>query len=189
MRSGLGIHRMEKNLMRKLVAVTTMLLIVSAAPNARAADAMKLYQALLNKQPEQMPKGFSSAALGSINLNAASQRAGMVGIAKITFAGKNSSGEVRYAVFSTKEDFESYVRDFSMPGNPIFFPYFPEAKCTSHGNQQACEVEDGTVMIIAITRDLTEGVHTTTAGILGKAALDHLRSVRQSIGQAAPPPE
>ncbi len=54
MRSGLGIHRMEKNLMRKFVAVTTMLLIVSAAPSARAADAMKLYQALINKQPERV---------------------------------------------------------------------------------------------------------------------------------------
>ncbi len=181
---------MEKNLMRKFVAMTTMLLIVSAAPNARAADALKLYQALLNKQPERMPKGFSSATSGSINLNAESQRAGMVGIAKLTLAGKNSSGEVRYAVFSTKEDIESYVRDdFSMPGNPIFFPYFPEARCTSHGNQQACEIEDGLVMMIAITRDLAEGIHATTAGILAKAALDHLRSVRQSIGQAAPPPE
>jgi len=182
-----GIQRKEKNLMRKFVAVTTMLLIVSAAPNARAADGMKLYQALLNKQPERMPEGFSSATLDSINLKAASQQAGMVGIAKITFAGKNSSGEVRYAVFSTKQDIESYARDLSMPGRPIFFPYFPKADCTSHGNRQACEIEDGTVMIIAITRDLAQGIHGTTAGILGKAALDHLRSVRQAIGQAPPP--
>jgi hypothetical protein len=177
-------------MMRKLFAVITMLLIVSAAPNARAAaDAMKLYQALLNKQPEQMPEGFSSATLSSIPLKPASQQAGMVGIAKITFAGKNSSGEARYAVFSTQEDIESSARDFSMPGQPIFFPYFPKANCTSHGNVQACEIEDGTVMIVAITRDLTEGIHGTTAGILGKAALDHLRSVRRSIGQPAPPPE
>ncbi len=189
LRSGLRIHRMEKNLTRKLVAVTTMLLIVSAAPNARAADAMKLYQALLNTQLERMPKGFSSATLGAMNLKATDQRAGVLGIAKITLAGKNTSGQVRYAVFSTKEDIESYARDFSMPGNPIFFPYFPKANCTSHGNQQACEIEDGTVMIFAITSDLAEGIHATTAGILEKAALDHLRSVRQSIGQAAPPPE
>jgi hypothetical protein len=76
-----------------------------------------------------------------------------------------------------------------MPGNPIFFPYFPKADCTSDGNQQACEIADGTVIIIAITRDLTEGIHRTTAGILAKAALEHLRNVRQSIGQSAPPPE
>ena len=124
--------------MRKFLAVTAILLIVSAAPNARADDATNLYRALLSKQLEQMPEGFSSATLGSMPLNPAWQRAGMVGIAKITLAGKDTSGQVRYAVFSTKQDFEAYVREFSMPGNPIFFPYFPEAKCTSHGNQQAC---------------------------------------------------
>jgi len=175
--------------MRKFLALTTMLLIVGTAPNALAADAMKLYQALLSQQPERMPEGFSSATLGSITLKPGSQQAGMVGIAKITFAGKSSSGEVRYAVFSTREDIDSYARDLSMPGQPIFFPYFPKADCTSHGDRQACEIEDGTVMIMAITRDLVEGTHATTAGKLGKAALEHLRSVRRSIGQAAPPPE
>jgi hypothetical protein len=187
--SGLGIPRMEKNLMRKFLALTAMLMIVSAAPNARADDASNLYQALLSKQLEQMPEGFSSATLGVMPLNPASQRAGMVGIAKITLAGKDTSGQVRYAVFSTKQDFEAYVREFSMPGNPIFFPYFPEAKCTSHGNQQACEITDGTVMVMAIITDLTEGVRRTTAGKLAKSALEHLRRVRQSIGQSAPPPE
>ncbi len=189
LRRGLGIHRMEKNLMLKFVAVTAMLLIVSASPNARADDAMKLYQALLTKQLAPMPQGFSSATLGSMPLNPASQRAGMVGIAKITLAGKDTKGELRYAVFSTKQDFEAYVREFSMPGNPIFFPYFPKADCTSHGNQQACKIEAGTVMIMAIITDLTEGIHRTTAGTLAKAALEHLRNVRQSIGQPAPPPE
>jgi hypothetical protein len=76
-----------------------------------------------------------------------------------------------------------------MPGNPIFFPYVPEAKCTSHGNQQACEITDGTVMVMGIITDLTEGIHQTTAGKLAKSALEHLRRVRQSIGQPAPPPE
>jgi hypothetical protein len=175
--------------MRKFIALTTILLIVSAVPNVLAADAMKLYQALLNTQPARMPEGFSSAILGSINLKPGSQQAGLVGIAKITFAGKNASGEVRYAVFSTKQDIDSYKRDLSMPGQPIFFPYFPKGDCTSHGDQQACEVEDGTVMIMAITRDLVEGTHATTAGKLGQAALEHLRSVRRSIGQPAPPPE
>jgi hypothetical protein len=180
---------MEKNLMRKFVAVTAMLLMVSAASNARAVDAMKLYQALLTKQPEQMPEGFSSATLGSINLKPASQQAGIVGIAKITFAGKNSSGEMRYAVFSTQQEIESSARDLGMPGQPIFFPYFPKGNCTSHDNTQACEIEDGTVMILVITHDLTPGIRATTAGIFGKAALEHLRSVRQSIGQPAPPPQ
>jgi len=175
--------------MRKFIALATMLLIVSAAPTLLAADAMKLYQALLNTQPERMPEGFSSATLGAIILKPGSQQAGMVGIAKVTFAGKNASGEVRFAVFSTKEEIDSYKRDFSMPGQPIFFPYFPKGDCTSHGDRQACEIEDGTVMIIAITRDLVEGTHATTAGKLGEAALEHLRSVRRSIGQAAPPPE
>jgi len=187
LRSGLGIRRMKKNLMRKFVVVTTLLLIVSAAPKARADDATKLYQALLTKPPAQMPEGFSSATLGSIPLHAASQQAGVVGIATITFVGKNSSGEVRYELLSTRKDFESSARDFSLPGDPIFFPYFPQANCTSHGNRQACEVEDGTVIILVITRELTEGIHATTAGILGKAALEHLHNVRRSIGQAAPP--
>jgi hypothetical protein len=180
---------MDKGLMRKFVAVTAMLLIVSAAPNARAADAMKLYQALLTRQPESMPEGFSSATLGSISLSPASRQAGMVGIAKITFAGKNSGGEMRYAVFSTQQEIESSARDLGMPGQPIFFPYFPKGNCTSHGNTQACEIEDGTVMILVITHDLTPGIRGTTAGILGKSALEHLRSVRQSIGQPAPPPQ
>ena len=39
----------------------------------------------------------------------------------------------------------------------------------------------------AITRNLTEGVHATTAGILAESALEHLRAVRKSIGQPAPP--
>ena len=174
--------------MRKLLAVTAMLLIVSAVPNARADDANNLYQALLSKQFAQMPQGFSSASLGSMPLQPAAQRAGVIGIAKITLTGKDTSGEVRYALFSTRQDFEAYARDFSMPGNPIFFPYFPKANCTSNGNQQACEISDGTVIIMAITRDLT-GVHATTAGTLAKDALEHLRKVRQSIGQPAPPPE
>lgn len=63
LRSGLGIHRLKKNLMRKFVVVITLLLIVSAAPNARADDATKLYQALLSKRPKHMPEGFSSASL------------------------------------------------------------------------------------------------------------------------------
>jgi hypothetical protein len=187
--SEMRISRVEKNLMRKFLAVTAMLLIVSAAPNARADDATNLYQALLSKQLEQMPEGFSSATLGVMPLNPDSQRAGMVGIAKITLAGKDTTGQVRYAVFSTKQDFDAYVREFSMPGNPIFFPYFPEAKCTSHGNQQACNITDGTVMVMAIITDLTEGVRRTTAAKLAKSALEHLRSVRHSIGQPAPPPD
>jgi hypothetical protein len=187
--SGLRIPGLEKNLMRKFLAVIAMLLIVSAAPTARADDATNLYQALLSKQFEQMPEGFSSATLSVMPLNPDSQRAGMVGIAKITLAGKDTTGQVRYAVFSTKQDFEAYVREFSMPGNPIFFPYFPEAKCTSHGNQQACDITDGTVMIIGLITDLTEGVRRTTAAKLTKSALEHLRRVRQSIGQPAPPPE
>jgi hypothetical protein len=186
--SGTGIRRVEKNLIRKFLAVVAMLLIFSAAPKARADDATNLYQALLTKQLEQMPEGFSSATLGVMPLNSASQRAGIVGIARITLAGKDTTGQIRYAVFSTKQDFEAYVREFSMPGNPIFFPYFPEAKCTSHGNQQACDITDGTVMIIGLITDLTEGVRRTTAGKLTKSALEHLRSVRQSIGQPAPPP-
>jgi hypothetical protein len=186
---GMGVPRVERNLMRKFLAVTAMLLIVSAAPEARADDATNLYQALLSNQLEQMPEGFSSATLGSMPLNPASQRAGIVGIAKITLAGKETGGQVRYAVFSTKQDFNAYVREFSMPGNPIFFPYVPEAKCTSHGNQQACEITDGTVMVMGIITDRTEGIHQTTAGKLAKSALEHLRRVRQSIGQPAPPPE
>jgi hypothetical protein len=189
LRSGLEIHRMKKTLMRKFVVGTTLMLIVSAASNAGADDATKLYQALFGKRLEQMPEGFSSATLGSMPLKPAAQQAGMVGITKITLAGKDTKGEVRYAVFSSRHDIETYARDFSMPGNPIFFPYFPKAACSSNGNQQACEIEDGTVMIFAITTNLTEGVHRTTAGTLAKAALEHLRSVRQSIGQAAPPPQ
>src|ERR1700691_4504430 len=115
--SGLRIPGLEKNLMRKFLAVIAMLLIVSAAPTARADDATNLYQALLSKQFEQMPEGFSSATLSVMPLNPDSQRAGMVGIAKITLAGKDTTGQVRYAVFSTKQDFEAYVREFSMPGN------------------------------------------------------------------------
>src|ERR1700733_3666559 len=101
----------EKNLMRNFVVVITMLLIVSAAPNARADDATKLYQALLTKPMERLPEGFSSASLGSSNLSPASQQAGMVGIAKITLTGKNSTGDVRYAVFSSLENYESYARE------------------------------------------------------------------------------
>ena len=175
--------------MRNLLAMTAMLLMIIAVPNARADDAAKLYGALLSTQPERMPKGFSSASLGSMPLNQGSQQAGIVGIAKISLAGSDTKGQVRYAVFSTQRDIEAYVREFSMPGNPIFFPDFPKARCTSHGDQQACEIEDGTVMIMAIITDLTEGVHRTTAGKLAQSALEHLRSVRQSIGQPAPPPE
>ena len=175
--------------MRKFLVVIMMLLIVSAAPNARADDATNLYQALFSKQLAQMPEGFSSASLGSMPLKPAAQQAGMAGIAKITLTGKDTKGEVRYAVFSNRHDIETYARDFSMPGKPIFFPYFPKAVCSSNGNQQACEIEDGTVMIFAIITDLAEGIHRTTAGTLAKAALEHLRSVRQSIGQPAPPPE
>jgi hypothetical protein len=175
--------------MRNILVVTAMLLLISAAPNARADDATKLYAALLSTQPEQMPKGFSSATLGSMPLNQESQQAGIVGIARISLAGSDTKGQIRYAVFSARQDIEAYVREFSMPGNPIFFPYFPKARCTSHGNQQACEIEDGTVMTMAIITDLTEGVHRTTAGKLAQSALEHLRSVRQSIGQPAPVPE
>src|SRR5579871_6680234 len=146
-----------KILMRNLLAMTAMLLMIIGASNARADDATKLYQALLTTQPERMPKGFSSATLGLMPLNQGSQQAGIVGIAKISLAGSDTKGQLRYAVFSTRQDIEAYVRDFSMPGNPIFFPYFPKARCTSHGEQQACEVEDGTVMIMAIITDLTEG--------------------------------
>jgi predicted amino acid dehydrogenase len=53
----------------------------------------------------------------------------------------------------------------------------------------ATEITDGTVMVMGITTDLTEGIHRTTAGKLAKSALEHLRRVRQSIGQPAPPPE
>jgi hypothetical protein len=186
---GMGILHLERNLMRKFLAITVMLLIVSPAANARANDATNLYQALLSKQLEQMPEGFSSATLGVMPLNSESQRAGMVGIAKITLTGKDTGGQVRYAVFSSKQDFDAFVREFSMPGNPIFFPYAPEAKCTSHGNQQACNITEGTVMVMAIITDQTEGIRRTTAGKLAKFALEHLRRVRQSIGQPAPPPE
>ena len=179
----------KKNLIRKFVAVTALLVIVGAASNARADDATKLYQALLTKQLERLPEGFSSASLGSTNLNPASQQAGMVGIAKVTLTGKNSSGDVRYAVFSSQQNYESYAREFSLPGKPIFFPYFPDAKCTSHNDTQACRIGNGAVLIVAITHGLTEGPHGTSAGILVKAALEHLRSVRQSIRQPEPPPE
>lgn len=175
--------------MRKFIAFAAMLLVVSAASNARADDATKLYKALLTKQLERLPEGFSSASLGSTNLNPASQQAGMVGIANITLAGKNSSGDVRYAVFSTLQNYESYAREFSQPGQPIFFPYFPDAKCTSHNDTQACRIGNGAVLIVALTHGLVEGPHGTSAGMLVKAALEHLRSVRQSIGQPEPPPE
>ncbi len=160
------------------LVVTAMLLLVGAAPKARADDAANLYAALLGTQPKQMPVGFSSATLGSMPLNQGSQQAGIMGIARISLAGGDTKGQIRYAVFSTRQDIEAYVREFSMPGNPIFFPYVPEAKCTSHGNQQACEITDGTVMIIAIITDLTEEFSSNHRRCLAKSALEHLRSVR-----------
>jgi hypothetical protein len=180
---------MGKNPMRQFIAFAAMLLIVTAASNARADDATKLYQALLSKQMERLPEGLSSASLGPSKLNPASQQAGMVGIAKITLTGKSSSGDVRYAVFSSLENYEAYAREFSLPGQPIFFPYFPEAKCTSHNDTQGCRIGNGTVLIVALTHGVVEGPHGTSAGMLVKAALEHLRSVRQSIGQPEPPPE
>ena len=180
---------MKKNLIRTFVVAIVMTLLVSAASNARADDATKLYQALLTKQMERLPEGFSSASLGPSKLSPASQQAGMVGIAKITLAGKNSTGDVRYAVFSSLENYEAYAREFSLPGQPIFFPYFPDAKCTAHNDTQGCRIGNGAVLIVALTHGLVEGPHGTSAGELVKAALEHLRSVRQSIGQPEPPPE
>jgi hypothetical protein len=40
--SGMGVPRVERTPMRKFLAVTAMLLIVSAAPEARADDATNL---------------------------------------------------------------------------------------------------------------------------------------------------
>ena len=81
------------------------------------------------------------------------------------------------------------MRGISVCREADFFPYFPNAACSSNGNLRACEIVDGTVMIFSIITDLTEGIHRTIAGTLAKAALEHQRSVRQSIGQPAPPPE
>ena len=39
------------------------------------------------------------------------------------------------------------MREISVCREADFFPYFPNAACSSDGNLQACEIVDGTVMI------------------------------------------
>jgi hypothetical protein len=58
------------------------------------------------------------------------------------------------------------MRGISVCREADFFPYFPNAACSSNGNLRACEIVDGTVMIFSIITDLTEGIHRTIAGTL-----------------------
>lgn len=129
--------------------------------------------------------------------NANDARAGIVGEVKMSFPGRNSNAEIRYAVFANSDAARKYSINFvrsltASHQRRIFFPYFPDADCAQRGLNQLCAAASGNVFALVISNGFAsantpEGQKTrgVSAGIVGQFALAHLQRARKSIEQSA----
>lgn len=165
-----------------------------------AGDASPVYEALLKSKPATMPRGFSSASVKPVKLNADDSRNGMIGAVEVDFAGAPAavSAQIRYAIFPQAGDAEKYSTAFSQNltahgAARIFFPYFPGADCAASGQNQVCASTDGNVFILAVSTGIVsanthehQALRGDSAGNVGRIATAYLQSVRGSLGQTAP---
>jgi hypothetical protein len=188
--------------MRKIVRGLLVLTISVAAAAAHADDltasARRLTEALLHSKLETIPAGLSSPSITRMSSNANGARAGIVGEVKMSFPGRTSNAEIRYAVFANSNDARRYSMNFgrgltASHQRRIFFPYLPDADCAQRGHNQLCVAASGNVFTLVISNGVAsaktpEGQTTTpgvSAGTVGQFALAHLQSVRKSIEQSA----
>ncbi|HEY6419091.1 MAG TPA: hypothetical protein VIX59_08815 [Candidatus Binataceae bacterium] len=181
-------------------------LMLAIAPGVSRADdsaaAARLYQALLARQPTNIPRGFSSAALSALTLNNDDKSAGMIGGVLVTMQGGESKGNYRFAIFHDPVQAQQFSMSldqrFGASGAQRgFLPYLPNADCISQGDTQVCDqVSDNVVVLATASGIRTANTHEhqviggVAAGTLLGAALTHLGAVRNSIGEsaaAAPP--
>lgn len=187
--------------MRKIVRGLLVLTISVAAAAAHADDltvpARRLTEALLHSRLETIPAGLSSPSITRMSSNANGARAGIVGEVKMSFPGRTSNAEIRYAVFANPNDARRYSMNFgrgltASHQRRIFFPYLPGADCAQRGHNQLCVAASGNVFTLVISNGVasakTPAGQTTrgvSAGTVGQFALAHLQSVRKSIEQSA----
>ena len=164
--------------------------IALAQSSNPAAD--KLYQALLNSRPASI-QGFSPPTVSATKLSGADARNGMVGAVDIVFTRADAKAEIRYTVFGQSNQAVSYSQTLSqnLSGSRIFFPFMPGADCVESSGNELCVVQNGNVLVLAISSGVgradtheQQTVRGISAGNIVQSAVTHLQSVRASTGES-----
>jgi hypothetical protein len=185
-----------------IIALPFLLAFVPGVARADDSAGARLYQALLSRQPANIPRGFSSATVSALPLNNDDKSAGMTGAVLVTMQGGESKGDYRFAIFQQPVQAQQYsvslgARFTNSGGRRGFLPYLPGADCITVGATTLCDQVSGNVMVLATAtgvrfanthdRQVIAGV---SAGTLLGSGLDELSTVRTSIGEnvaSAPP--
>jgi hypothetical protein len=103
--------------MRKVLRGLLVLTISVAAAAVHAGDptasARRLTEALLHSKLETIPAGLSYPSITRMPSNANDARAGIIGEVKMSFPGRNSNAEIRYAVFANSDAARKYSMNFA----------------------------------------------------------------------------
>jgi hypothetical protein len=179
-------------------AFITSVMLLAASAVVRAddtADASRLYQALLMRQPSSLPRGFSSARVSTTAMSEDEKNAGAVGAVLVTLVGGGEAqGNYRFTVFSNPQRTRAFGDVFSQRLTASgqsrgFLPFLPDAECVSQAGNQLCGLASRNVFVITSasgiqTANTHEGqtVVGVSAGTLLRGALDHLEAIRKSLG-------
>jgi hypothetical protein len=181
------------------LVAAALIFIGAGIAHASADNASGVYKALLKSKPGTVPRGFSSASVKPLGLNADDSRNGMIGAVEVDFTGAPAAAQIRYAVFAQASDAARYSTVFSQNltargAQRIFFPYFPEAECAASGQNQVCAVAAGNVFVVAVSRGIVsantpehQGLQGDSAGNVGRIAMAYLQSARSMAGKVASP--
>jgi hypothetical protein len=190
--------------MRKVLRLGLVVLTIAVTSTAVRADdliasvaARRLAEVLLHSKPERVPAGLSSPSVTPMSSGGNDAAAGIVAEVRMSFPGRNSNAEIRYAVFANPDDARKYSMNFSSDltashQRRIFFPFFTDADCVQRGENQLCALQNGNVFALVMSNGVASAnthEHQTargvSAGIVAQFALAHLQTVRKSIEQTS----
>ncbi|MBV9332177.1 MAG: hypothetical protein JOZ55_11545 [Alphaproteobacteria bacterium] len=194
--------RARLNRARAAIVIAVAGFLLASAATAQV-DTNKLYSALLGSHPSLA--GFSPAKVTAIRPNESDSGQGMKGAVAFSFARSNATAEIRYALFDSTEDAESFAQAASeRMGSRIFFPFMPNADCAQSPGKQMCVLLKGNVYILAVSTGILladthehQTIRGISAGNLIEFAASHLQRTIAAMNGAprdraqdrsAPPP-
>jgi hypothetical protein len=179
--------------LRVLLALTIGVATMAAQSDAPITSARRLTDALLHSKLERVPAGLSPPATTRMPSTAHDWTAGVVGAVRMSFPGRESNAEIRYAVFANPDDARKYSANFgrglaASHQQRIVFSNLPAADCAQRGQTQLCAAVNGNVFALAITNGAAnlnspagQGKGGVSAGIVAQFALAHIENARKSI--------
>jgi len=133
-----------------------------------------LVQTLVDGSSRHVPKGYAAANATRITLNDDDRRSGMVAGVAVALGGGDPKGSLRYALFQSEQQAETFTRNlgYRRPAgsSPKFLQYLPSADCADTPSGGLCSMRVGDVVIVATASTVDRGASLVL--IAAKDAID-----------------